>query len=439
MTPDVRQSVIVLGAGPAGLTAAYRLAVSGCQVTLLSASSLPGRQLRRACDPPSPILGCHHATWALLRALGVQRSPSTFAEATLEFLLPDGRFARYPKTWFPTPVQQLLTIGRFAGLPPSERWKLLTWLEQLWEGSLDLPPDLEQRTAQQWLESLGYSPTSLQSIWNRLAGWLTGNDLGHLSADAFVMALKPFFLSGGASSRIWVPRLAWDRLIIEPIKEALIKNRATVTMPVEAVRFEIQEDRVSGVRLRDGTVLRADWYVSAVGAPKLTPLLPERWLTRYAYFQHLVDLRTFPCRMIHVCTGATLTAPRQILPSSGSFQWIACIPSNAGDQHVRALLALPHDRPLPDAEQETTSLLRALKLLRADERLTGFSDEVTASAALSLAPGTKIRRPLQRSPIANLLLAGAWTDTGWPANVESAIISGERCAEIIVHGGTRAN
>ncbi len=437
MTPDVRQSVIVLGAGPAGLTAAYRLAVSGCQVTLLSSSSLPGQQLRRAGDPPSTILGCHHATWALLRALGVQRSPSAFAEATLEFLLPDGRFVRYPKTWFPTPLQQLLTIGRFAGLPPSERWKLLTWLEELWEGSVDLPPDLEQRTAQQWLESLGYSPASLQSIWNRLAGWLTGNDLGQLSADAFVMALKPFFLSGGASSRIWVPRLAWDRLLIEPIKEALIKNHATVTTPVEVVRFEIQENRVSGVRLRDGTVLRADWYVSAVGAPQLTPLLPERWLTRYAYFQHLVDLRTFPYRVIHACTAATLTAPRQILPSSGAFQWIACIPSNA-DRQVRALLALPHDRPVADSKQEATSLLRALKLLRADERLTGFSDEITASAALSLAPGTKIRRPLQRSPIANLLLAGAWTDTGWPANVESAIISGERCAEIIVHRETRA-
>ena len=438
MTPDVRQSAIVLGAGPAGLTAAYRLAVSGCQVTLLSSSSLPGQQLRRAGDPPSPILGCHHATWALLRTLRVQRSPSAFAEATLEFLLPDGRFARYPKTWFPTPLRQLLTIGRFAGLPPSERWKLLTWLEQLWEGSLDLPPDLEQRTAQQWLESLGYSPASLQSVWNRLAGWLTGNDLGQLSADAFVMALKPFFLSGGANSRIWVPRLAWDRLIIEPIKEALIKNRATVTTPVEAVRFEIQEDRVSGVRLRDGTVLRADWYVSAVGAPQLTPLLPERWLTRYAYFQHLVDLQTFPRRVIHACTAATLTAPRQILPSSGAFQWIACMPSNT-DQPVRALLAVAHDRPVANPEQEATSLLRALKLLRADERLTGFSDQITASAALSLAPGTKIRRPLQRSPIANLLLAGAWTDTGWPANVESAIISGERCAEIIVHGGTRAN
>ena len=436
MTPDVRQSVVVLGAGPAGLTVAYRLAASGCRVTLLSPSSPSGQQLRRAGDLPSPILGCHHATWALLGTLGLQRRPSVFAEATLEFLLADGRAARYPKTWFPTPLQQLLTIGRFAGLPPAERWKLLSWLEQLWEGSLDLPPDLEQRTGQQWLESLGYGQTSLQSVWNPLAVWLTGNDLRQLSADAFVMAVKPFFLSGASSSRIWVPRLPWDRLLIEPIEETLTKNGATVTTSVQAVRFDVKNDRVSGVRLGDGTVLHADWYVSAVGAPQLTPLLPERWLTRYAYFQHIVDLQTFPRRVIHACSPATLTAPRQILPSSGPFQWIACIPSDTG-QHVRALLALPHDRPPAESEEQATSLLRALKLLAADEPATGFRQETTASVLLSLAPGTKIRRPLQRSPIANLLLAGAWTDTGWPANVESAIISGERCAEIIMHHGAR--
>ena len=435
MTTDARQSVIVLGAGPAGLTAAYRLSATGCRVTLLSSSSLPGHQLRQAGDLSAPILGCHHATWTLLRALGLQRSSSAFAEATLEFLLPDGRFARYPRTWFPTPLQQLLTIGRFAGMPPSERWKLLSWLEQLWEGSLDLPTDLEQRTAQQWLESLGYGPTSLQSVWNPLAGWLTGNDLRQLSADAFVMTLKPFFLSGGSSSRIWVPRLTWDRLLIEPIKDSLKKNGATLMTPVRGVGFEIQEDRVSGVRLTDGTVLRADWYVSAVGAPQLTPLLPERWLTRYAYFQHIVDLHTFSCRVVHARTGVTLTAPRQILPSSGPFTWVGCVPADA-DRHVRALLALPSDRPLADPEQQATALLRALKLLTADEPLAGFSQETSPFALLSLGPGTKMRRPLQRSPIANLVLAGAWTDTGWPANVESAIISGERCAEIIVHRGT---
>jgi uncharacterized protein with NAD-binding domain and iron-sulfur cluster len=52
-------------------------------------------------------------------------------------------------------------------------------------------------------------------------------------------------------------------------------------------------------------------------------------------------------------------------------------------------------------------------------------------AALSLRPGTALLRPLQQSPIQNLLVAGAWTDTRWPATVESTFISARRCVEII--------
>ena len=142
MTLDGRQSVMVLGAGPAGLTAAYRLALGGLRVTVLTPSARIGEHVRRESDPPASILGCHEATWALLHALGIRPDQPAFAEAQLEFLLPSGRVVRYPKTRFPTPIQQLLTIGRFSGLRAGERWKLLSWLEQLWEGSVELPADL---------------------------------------------------------------------------------------------------------------------------------------------------------------------------------------------------------------------------------------------------------------------------------------------------------
>lgn len=77
-------------------------------------------------------------------------------------------------------------------------------------------------------------------------------------------------------------------------------------------------------------------------------------------------------------------------------------------------------------------MLESLHVLESKDQLTDFSQEEVPHAALPLPPGTKTRRPIQLSPISNLLVAGAWTDTGWPANFESAIVSGERCAEIII-------
>src|SRR5262249_28430939 len=49
-------------------------------------------------------------------------------------------------------------------------------------------------------------------------------------------------------------------------------------------------------------------------------------------------------------------------------------------------------------------------------------------ATFSLAPGEPAR-PRCESPIAGLVLAGDWTDTGLPATIEGAVVSGHRAAE----------
>jgi phytoene dehydrogenase-like protein len=431
VTPDGPQSVLVLGAGPAGLTTAYRLASRGLRVTLLTQSSQIGQHVRRESDPPAAVLGCHRATWDLLRELGMPPAQPAFAEAPLEFLLPRGRVVRYPKTRFPTPLQQLLTIGRFSGLRAGERWKLLSWLEQLWEGSLELPADLEQRTAESWLDSLSHGPSSRRTIWAPLARWLTGNDLEQLSADAFVTAIKPFFLSQAADSRIWVPGQPWDRTFVQPVTDALAKARATVSVGVRAVAFEYHDDRITGLRVNDGSRLQADWYVAALPPRDLTALLPERWLSRYAYFQHIPDLESLSYTVIQVRTAEPMTHPRHIVIGDGPFNWMACKPSRF-DRGMIATLTMPQDHAVTDPIQRVSGLLRSLNLLRPDRHITGFRQEDRARTWLALRPGTKVRRPIQRSPISNLLLAGAWTDTGWPANLESAVASGERCSELIL-------
>ena len=48
-------------------------------------------------------------------------------------------------------------------------------------------------------------------------------------------------------------------------------------------------------------------------------------------------------------------------------------------------------------------------------------------ASFSLAPGQP-RRPPARSPVQGLYLAGDWTDTGLPATIEGAVVSGHKAA-----------
>jgi uncharacterized protein with NAD-binding domain and iron-sulfur cluster len=54
------------------------------------------------------------------------------------------------------------------------------------------------------------------------------------------------------------------------------------------------------------------------------------------------------------------------------------------------------------------------------------------SATFRAVPGVDNWRPRQASPIANLMLAGDYTATGWPATMEGAVRSGYLAAEVIL-------
>lgn len=52
-------------------------------------------------------------------------------------------------------------------------------------------------------------------------------------------------------------------------------------------------------------------------------------------------------------------------------------------------------------------------------------------ATFSAKPGLELKRPLSRTAIPNLFLAGDWTRSGWPATMEGAVRSGYLAAEAV--------
>jgi hypothetical protein len=163
-------------------------------------------------------------------------------------------------------------------------------------------------------------------------------------------------------------------------------------------------------------------------------LLPERWLTRYAYFQQLTELLSVDSTILHVHAEQSCATPRLVLLNDTSFHSVlatAATPDRTSFSLITTDSQFAQTRPDPNLEILIPDLLRSLGLLMPESRTASTRRQTIPGAILSLRPGTKLHRPIQRSPIANLLVAGAWTDTGWPPNLESAIVSGNRCAEAI--------
>jgi uncharacterized protein with NAD-binding domain and iron-sulfur cluster len=80
-------------------------------------------------------------------------------------------------------------------------------------------------------------------------------------------------------------------------------------------------------------------------------------------------------------------------------------------------------------ERYTAELGRLLPRAR-DARVERAAVVKEPEATFAAAPGQATRRPQPLTPLPGVLLAGAWTDTGWPATMEGAVRSGVRAARL---------
>jgi len=450
------RSVLIIGGGPAGLTGGLRLSLRGFAVTLLEQGADLGGRLIRAgpassTGTPEPdvpldaiplaLLGCHSATIALLRTVGTLRYAPFRRGPRVEFVRPGTRPVRLRRPWAPAPLHAIVALATFNGLLARDRWQFLMLLERAWEGE-SLPADLELRTAEDWLAASGQSPMARAQFWNPLTHFLLGEDLAVVSAGALIAALSRMFLSDRSASRIALPEVAARRLLIQPVEDQLRRTGGTIRLGTAAAQFRFDQKQVSGVELKTGEVMTADWYIAALPPSALTPLLPERVLTHFSYFHQILKLAESPAVTVHLrfdpgSAGVSRTLRRRLfLLAARPFHWMVVRPGV--EEKRQALVSLVStgrfdlldltDQALQDcALAELTSLVPALTGVK----VLGAEIVREPRAFLSIRPGTAALRPLQQSPFPNLLLAGDWTDTGWPATLESAILSGDRCADAI--------
>ncbi|CUS33042.1 hydroxysqualene dehydroxylase [Candidatus Nitrospira nitrificans] len=433
MTAPPPQSVLVLGAGLAGLTTAYHLHQRGYEITLLDHPDWRDGFRTDASQPAPIVLGCHQETRRILRALDREGSSEADRPIPLEFQLPDGRIAPYQSARLPGAFQWMMSLFSFHGLSWQDRWRLFSHVEQIWEQAQTLPADLESRTADEWLTAAGQSPDARERIWDPLAQWLAGNALTRLSAATFVHLLSTVFLRDASAARLTHLAGSVDHRFIAPMKQALQQRHARIVSLTHRPILRFGQTGVSEVRLHDDTRLRADRYIIALSYRNLLQLMPERLLTRYAYFAQITELKSLSEVVIRLTCPTTKPRSRLLLLSGRPFHQLTGTSIESGESDYRlsavgnALAELNDDQLIETAQTAMCELFSGT----AREDVIARSVVRENHAALSLAPGAAQLRPLQQSPIENLLVTGAWTDTGWPANLESALVSAHRCAELV--------
>ena len=172
-----------------------------------------------------------------------------------------------------------------------------------------------------------------------------------------------------------------------------------------------------------GEERRADAYVSASPFERLAPLMPSLGVAWDA-FSHS------PITGIHLWFDRAVTDLPHGTLLDRTIQWFF---NKDGGRYLmlvvsasRSLTEMPRKEVLDLAVKELGEFLPAVREAKVVKAHVVKEVRATFSAATNLEKG-----PTAQTRYRNFFLAGDWTRSGWPANMEGAVRSGYLAAEAV--------
>lgn len=432
-----RTRVCIVGGGLAGLTAACELADRGYAVTLLEARPFLGGKTYSFSRDGAVLdngqhvfLRCCTAYIGFLRRLGVLGRTRLQQRLDVPVAGPQERIGRLAALPLPPPLHLSRALLAYPHLAPTER--LMVTRPAL--AALRVPEerlaDYDSETFEAWLRRRGQSAAAIERFWNLITVATCNAPAQVVSAATGLFVLRRGFLTDARAAAIGLPLVGLSELHVEPALRYLQARGGQAHLRSPVRRLCVERDQATAVLLADGRRLMADAFVLAVPWSRLADLLPQEWRTRPP-FAAAARLRPAPIVNLHVqVEGRVLQSP--LLASVGSaVQWVfdrsgIGAPADGRGQWITvSLSAAEAYLPMTKREIEQALLPELRRLLGAPEapvhRCVAIKEP---DATFVPEPGTLALRPAPVTPICNLFLAGAWTATGWPATMESAVRSG---------------
>jgi len=432
-----RPHVIVIGGGLAGLAAATRYIDGGGRVTLLEGRPRLGGatwSTRRdglwIDNGQHVFMRCCTAYRGFLRRLGVEDKVHLQRRLAVPVSAPGGSTAWLRRQALPAPLHLAASLLRFAHLPWRERLRAARTVRRL--GRLDRDdPRVDRRSFGAWLLEQGESPQAIERFWDLLI-----RPTVNVSAQDASLALAAKVFQTGLLEASDHADIGWSRVPLQELHadaatRLLERGGASVQLRTRARAIESGGRAAPRVQV-DGAWRDADAVILATPHEEAAELLPPGAGVDPA---DLRKLGRSPIVNLHVVYDRRVTPHDFVAGVDTPLEWVFDRSDGAGletGQYLAVSLSAADEYvgvPVDALRRRFLPALEALLPGARGARVLRFFATCERAATFHQVPGSAALRPGTRTAASGLYLAGAWTDTGWPATMEGAVQSGLAAAE----------
>ncbi|WP_420638926.1 hydroxysqualene dehydroxylase HpnE [Candidatus Poriferisocius sp.] len=458
--PASSPHVVVVGAGLAGLAAGVAAADGGARVTVYERAPRLGgatwsfeRNGRWFDNGQHVFMRCCTAYRRFLDRVGVADQVVQQRRLSVPVVRPGRRPARISRIAAPAPLHLALSLLRYRPLAAGKRLRAMGTALALRRLDPD-HPDTDRITFGRWLRDRGESDRSIAGLWDLIC-----LPTVNLRADDASLSLAVKVFRTGLLDDATGADLGWTRVPL-----AALHGDAAVRCITErggTVRLHTHVDAVGpGPSVRvDGELIDPDAVILAVPHDAVDALLPPGTV---AHQEGLVGLGVSPIvnvqlvfdrPIMDVPFAAALDSPVQfVFDRTEAAHWPAGSAASAGSPPHGKITAGGSSEAHPPGEQvvavsqsaafdeigdRPAELIERCRAALVDLFPRAAEAEVVDAvvtrehrATFAGRPGTRRLRPAATTATDGLFVAGTWTDTGWPATMESAVRSGNEAARL---------
>lgn len=427
--------IAVVGGGLAGLAAALKCADAGAEVTLYEARTRLGgatfsvRRRDHWIDNGQHVfLRACSAYLGFLERLGTRELVS-MRPLRVPVLREASRPALLRRNGLPAPLQLAGSLLRYRPLSVGERLAAMRAAAAMRRLDPD-DPALDGQSFADWLHERGQSERGVTALWELIALAMLNVPVREASLASALKVFRTALLETKGGGDIGVATVPLQQLHGEAAERALAEAGVRVELgsAVSSVR-----SASGGLRLELARgVEEADAVICAVPHQAVSDLLPAGIVDADA----LERLGSSPIVNLHLHYDRPVLAEPMAAALDSPAQWLFDRTASSGvvsGQLVTVSLSAARDEiglPLRALRERFVPALSRLLPAAAKAELLDLAVTREPRATFRAVPGSRRLRPAARTDLSGLYLAGAWTETGWPATMEGAVRSGLTAAEL---------